>query len=375
MAQVLPTSRRASVTSPEKEKLKSNGRFHVAHDESRGWMDDEAVALSSAALAASALEEKSAPPLAVMLPASMRARRKFRRRQRHEHEKQQSPPADENNECQTPRPELCAEFAARRANRGWPTPCGLPLQLLQQKIVDYNAACHPLVALLAQAVGSTVEDLPQLHLDAEVAQWLSRPNMKTLGLNPVDRRFKAAGGFRRNLPLNEAYMRFLREVVLPQLPDPEGWLYQKEPNLRCHLPGTGRHLVLRHCDADYFHQPHELNFWLPCTSCYGSNTLWTESAPGAGDYRPVELQVGQLLRFYGHQCDHYSLPNESGVTRLSLDFRVVPRSHFCEAYPGSHMGDCKARFGIGGFFGVLGPDGHELKEGSQRDAVVPVGVA
>jgi hypothetical protein len=47
-------------------------------------------------------------------------------------------------------------------------------------------------------------------------------------------------------------------------------------------PGTKRQHVLRHCDADYFHQPHELNFWLPCTPAYGSNTRWLESEPGLG---------------------------------------------------------------------------------------------
>ena len=47
------------------------------------------------------------------------------------------------------------------------------------------------------------------------------------------------------------------------------------------------------------------------------------------------------------------LPNETGKTRLSLDFRVVPRSRFLDEYPGSHMRDGSSRFGIGGFFAVL----------------------
>ena len=114
--------------------------------------------------------------------------------------------------------------------------------------------------------------------------------------------------------------------------------------------------MLRHCDADYFHQPHEINYWLPCTPTFGSNTLHVESAPGRADYRPMELQVGELLRFFGHQCDHFSLPNESGVTRLSLDFRVVPRSRFRECYPGSHKPDGSPRFGVNAFFAVLEPE-------------------
>ena len=299
-------------------------------------------------------EEPRDPPVAVVLPYSIGARRKFRRRQRkwQEQEQQRAASPHENE-----RPELCAEFAARRLASGWPAPCGLPAAFLQEVVTAYDPNVHPIVSILASTLGTTVALLPDLHKTAEVAQWLARPKLTNLGLNPVDRRFKAAGGFRQNPALRACYLRLLQEVVVPQLPDPDGWLYQLEPNLRCHLPGTGRQLVLRHCDADYLHQPHELNFWLPCTPAFGTNTLWVESAPGRADYRPMELRVGELLRFYGHQCDHYSVPNESGATRLSLDFRVVPRSHFLERYPGSHMRDGSARFGCPGFFAVLpGPE-------------------
>ena len=301
---------------------------------------------------------QSAPddPLAIVLPYSIGARRKIRRKQKlwqQEERRQQQIIAPDEDEDDG-RPPLCAEFAARRAAAGWPVPCSLPAEMLVERVYNYDTSAHPLVALLAAVVESDAASLPRLHEDEEVRQWLERPKLTTLGLNPVDRRFKASGGFRKNPSLHSAYIAFLREVVLPTLPhDPQGYLYQKEPNLRCHLPGTGRQLVLRHCDADYFHQPHELNYWLPCTPAYGSNLLWVESAPGRADYRAMELDVGDLLRFYGNQCDHYSLPNETGVTRLSLDFRIVRRSDFVSDYPGSVMSDGKPRFGEGGFFGHL----------------------
>jgi len=128
-------------------------------------------------------------------------------------------------------------------------------------------------------------------------------------------------------------------------------------------PGTKRQHVLRHCDADYFHQPHELNFWLPCTPAYGSNTLWLESEPGLADYRPMELGVGECLRFHGQQCDHFSRPNETEHTRVSLDFRVVPIARFVETYDGSHTRSGTARFGRGGFFAEL--DAAEVAEGAE----------
>ena len=83
----------------------------------------------------------------------------------------------------------------------------------------------------------------------------------------------------------------------------------------------------------------------------------------------MELRVGQLLQFYGHQCDHFSLPNATGVTRLSLDFRVVPRSAFLERYEGSHMGNDSPRFGLGGFFAALEPPGSaEPSPGGARES-------
>ena len=140
----------------------------------------------------------------------------------------------------------------------------------------YDIGAHPLVAQLAASVGAEASELADLHRATDVRRWLDRENPRRLGLNPIDQRFKAAGGGRQNAALQACYVRFLQEVVAPLVPDAEGLLYQREPNLRCHLPGTGRSLVLRHCDADYHHQPNELNFWLPCTDAYASNALWVE---------------------------------------------------------------------------------------------------
>ena len=250
-------------------------------------------------------------------------------------------------------PPLCEEFAARRAKSG-PAVSTLPSDMLAERIRQYDAEQHPLVELIAVAVGaSSSSAMGDLHLEGRSKAFLGAG--KKLGTTPVDRSFKASGGCRFNPQLRACYLRFLREVIMPLVPDPQGILYQREPNIRCHYPSTGRQLVLRHCDADYHHQPNEINFWVPCTSSYGTNTLWTESEPGRGDYHPCELSVGQFLQFYGHQCDHFTFPNDTPHTRISIDFRVVPRSHFLEHYENSHHPDGRPRFGVDAFFGVLPP--------------------
>jgi len=105
-------------------------------------------------------------------------------------------------------------------------------------------------------------------------------------------------------------------------------VHQTIPTFRVHIPGTGKNLGSRHKDADYNHQPGEVNFWLPLTQVFGTNSLWSESAPGKGDYHAFEAELGQVVRFWGNQCEHYTVENVENITRVSLDFRVIP----CECY-------------------------------------------
>jgi hypothetical protein len=75
-------------------------------------------------------------------------------------------------------------------------------------------------------------------------------------------------------------------------------LYQRKPILRVVMPGSVPP-TKRHCDADYYHDANEINFWVPLTRVWGSNTLWSESAPGARDFAPFEARPGEAVRFYG----------------------------------------------------------------------------
>ena len=80
------------------------------------------------------------------------------------------------------------------------------------------------------------------------------------------------------------------------------------------------------------YQASEINVWLPLTRVYGANTLWAESVPGKGDFRPFDLAYGQAAVFYGNRCRHYTMANTTPTTRVSVDFRVVPGQRF-EADP------------------------------------------
>ena len=66
-----------------------------------------------------------------------------------------------------------------------------------------------------------------------------------------------------------------------------------------------------------------MNWWLPVTRVWGTNSLQLESSPDRGDFEPLELEAGEVARFWGNQCRHGTVLNETGATRVSLDFRVV----------------------------------------------------
>jgi hypothetical protein len=61
---------------------------------------------------------------------------------------------------------------------------------------------------------------------------------------------------------------------------------------------------------------------------WGGNTLHSESAPHARDFRPFELGWGECVRFWGNQCRHYCVANDSGFTRVSLDLRCLDARRF-----------------------------------------------
>jgi len=116
--------------------------------------------------------------------------------------------------------------------------------------------------------------------------------------------------------------RLVREGVVKNEETGVTFYYQRPPTLRLQ-PGPARAMVNNHRDADYGHQPGELNFWIPLTDIALTGVdLWCESDADLGDYSPLGTQVGEVSSFHGTACRHYVNRNETPNTRASLDFRV-----------------------------------------------------
>jgi hypothetical protein len=160
----------------------------------------------------------------------------------------------------------------------------------------------------------------------------------------------------------ELYYRFVKEVVLPifDCTDSE-FVVQKDAAFRVNLP-NGSALgfcpndsdgkIGFHCDADYNHQPGEINFILTLSGQSGNNSCYIETSPGSNDYNAADINYGQFISFYGNKCRHYNKVNDTGVSRLSIDFRVMPMSKYDPTYSLKSVTKEK-RFVIGDYYTVI----------------------
>lgn len=155
-------------------------------------------------------------------------------------------------------------------------------------------------------------------------------------------------------------------------------LFQKIPTVRFHFPGRfmGEYrtkdgvFLGHHSDTMLGHPFGELNCWVPLTNCAGTAALqllelknsilvleqvakdinWDDGLyqrQGHEEFhkrfftdlcyqsgivsrtKPVPMTVGQVLIF-DSRCIHATAENQEGVTRVSLDFRVIPVDRYNE---------------------------------------------
>lgn len=84
-----------------------------------------------------------------------------------------------------------------------------------------------------------------------------------------------------------------------------------------------------HRDREYNHPIEEINIWVPITSASNTNSIWLESSFDKEDYAPANLEYGQILIF-DSGLKHGNVINKEQKTRLSFDFRVIPKSKYNE---------------------------------------------
>ena len=244
----------------------------------------------------------------------------------------------------------------RRANAA--ATHGLSLKQMKQKqswapLAAFQAGSNPAVEAALEGEGfralqaeSVLEyDAGVFRLEQAVLEMISaaEPRARETGLrglheafDPQWQRSKSFKPHRKKMngplynsehgaSLRREFAKFICKFIAPHVREHTRCTriyFQSTPSLRIQPPSNFR-IGYPHTDSMYFHQRGQINFWVPLTKVYDTNTLWLESAPGRQDYHPLELDIGQCARFYGNQCTHFTLANDTQDTRVSLDLRVV----------------------------------------------------
>lgn len=154
------------------------------------------------------------------------------------------------------------------------------------------------------------------------------------------------------LKLEQVYTKFINEIIRPQYNEPI--VYQKIPTFRLHFPGNiavGEwHKDKWYRDSKWHEDVCELNYYLPFTKTYGTNTIWVESEEDKGDFQCMNAEYGECIQWDGVNLTHGNKKNITNATRISVDFRVIPLSTY---KPSKHSSiNTKTKFEIGGYYKV-----------------------
>ena len=158
---------------------------------------------------------------------------------------------------------------------------------------------------------------------------------------------------RKDNLFNDTYIRFLKNVIKPRYG--EEIVYQKIPTFRVHLPGNVSvgefHKDKHYRNVEWAEKVKETNYYVPLTKAYGTNTIWAETEEDKGDFKPFNSDYGECIEWNASNLTHGNKDNVTKNTRLSFDFRVIPKSRYIDS---SHLTiNTKIPFGIGGYYEVL----------------------
>ena len=125
------------------------------------------------------------------------------------------------------------------------------------------------------------------------------------------------------LDIYQSFVKYLAEKHFSQM----SIIYQTRPTFRVQVPGNIA-VAKWHKDKAYNHSCNEINIFLPLTKAFDTNTIWSETQEDRGDYGPMNADVGEYYIWNGANLLHGNKKNETGVSRVSLDFRIISENNF-----------------------------------------------
>lgn len=122
------------------------------------------------------------------------------------------------------------------------------------------------------------------------------------------------------------YRQFIQNIISPHFKD-NNIIYQTKPTFRVQPPNNIA-VAKWHKDKAYNHSSNEINIFLPLTKAFDTNTIWAESEEDKGDYSPMNAEIGEYYIWNGANLFHGNKKNETGVSRVSVDFRIILENNF-----------------------------------------------
>jgi len=194
--------------------------------------------------------------------------------------------------------------------------------LQYEKNFKFDCEQYPVRAAFCNTLFSSSDiHLPELHLNYNCDKGLRGDRHQKMEL------LKPLLNAERRAIFQSQYEKLVIDVILEDSFRGCGETviyYQAMPYIRVIRPNEFS--VKIHADLNYGFNPANVNYYLPLTAIHGSNGLHVESAPGKEDWHSLHYDYGDIYRFNGGICMHFTTENCSGHTRVSLDFRVIPQS-------------------------------------------------
>ena len=154
----------------------------------------------------------------------------------------------------------------------------------------------------------------------------------------------------REIKITQLYDDFIHSVIRPIYN--EKIIYQAIPTFRICYPNNiavGEfHKDKFYRNIEWAEKVNEMNYYLPITNAYDTNTIWVESEEDKGDYAPINCKYGTVVQWDGSNLTHGNKLNKTGKCRVSVDFRVIKESRYIDS---NHMTiNTKTKFGLGGYY-------------------------
>jgi ectoine hydroxylase-related dioxygenase (phytanoyl-CoA dioxygenase family) len=122
------------------------------------------------------------------------------------------------------------------------------------------------------------------------------------------------------------YKQFVQYLINKHF-STENMVYQTKPTFRVQAPDNIA-VAKWHKDKAYNHSSNEVNIFLPLTDAFDTNTIWAETEEDRGDYMAMEAKVGEYYIWNGANLLHGNKENKTGVSRVSVDFRLIKLDNF-----------------------------------------------